>query len=408
VILRIVKKAAVFLAIASLALAASEAHRYWSIVRSYREAGERAKAGDYRGAFDLYRRISNLNRLSRKVEWAERDALIYEHVYKRRLVDLLDLIYSYSWEGARAIGVRFDRAEDYEYLGYALAALGVRGEAAEMFRKAALLKPESPYASLARDVSSHADGSWYDRLEEVVKNDPNARAVMRDYEFGLFYRRKGMAGEAMERFGRVVDAPDNEFKAEAHYQIGRSYEASGLTDRAIAEYKKALYEAPTHLQGLEGLNRLGLGYDEAIADLSPPHKTRVNLAGVIEVLGYDIAPLDDGRTEIDIYLRCIGAIDKDYRILISGYMKEEPSVGLRRAKWMFVNFGYKLSRPTTLWRLGEVHKDVYIRYMTPGEYRLTFGIWAPAHEEIRLADFETGQHMIGIRPVKLGLPKKVG
>ena len=402
-----VRNVIISLAVFLTALACSEAYRYWSILRTYKQAREYARVGDHPKAFSLYRRISNLNSLGRKIKWVERDAQIFEYVYKRELGKLLTLIHLYPWKESRTIAVQFDRAEEYEYLGYVLASLDVSREAVAMFRKAILFNPKSPYAPLVEQDTPHIDKAWYDRLESITRGDPKLHSAKMDLGFGKFYRDRGMNGKAIEHFIRAMKGRDIKIRAQAHYLIGSHYEAEGLTQQAQVEYEKAISQVPTHIESLTGLNRLGLGYEQTIARLTPTNKLGVNLGDKIEVMGYDIGFLEDGRTAITFYLKTIGDIREVYMMWLHGRVKDKSLLEENRVKWDFMNFDHWFSPAPTRWRLGEVYKDVYIRQIRTGDYRLSFGIWSPPeHADIRLIDVNTGKHAIDLGWFELGLPRK--
>ncbi len=143
-------------------------------------------------------------------------------------------------DAATALTV-LDRAESAGAEAFAVAcarasALGARlkyGEAEQMIRKAAKLRPDAPEVALQKGILSCRRGKWRDAVEPLL------------------------AGAAL--------SPEN---ATAHYFIGEALNHTDDLEGALAAYQRAAELEPDHWRALKGvgivLDRLGRSGEAAV------------------------------------------------------------------------------------------------------------------------------------------------
>lgn len=96
--------------------------------------------------------------------------------------------------------------------------------------------------------------------------------------------------------------------------------------------------------------------------LSLPFPTHVNLGDKVEFLGSVVSQGIDGRSQIELYLRCIGQMEDDYTL------------------WFHAGAGGETialdhTLPTSEWRVGQIIQDAFALDAPPGRYELYFGLW---------------------------------
>lgn len=158
-----------------------------------------------------------------------------------------DLAFSRQWIATDPANVN-----GHFNLGYALVQAGRVAEAAEPYREAVRLKPDSALARnnlgdalLKTDRADEAEP----HLREAVRLDPSLPAA--HYNLGLILAQRGQFDAAAESFAEAIRRKPH--FPEARMNLGNAHAARGEFDAAIREYEQALALKPDYADARRNL-----------------------------------------------------------------------------------------------------------------------------------------------------------
>ncbi len=210
------------------------------------------------------------------------------------------------------------------------------------------------------------------------------------YWKGRFYLDKGLLQPALVEFNRVLKIDPN--FTDAYYRIGVIYESIDRSKKAVQYYKKTLELSPDHLGALirigsyykdKGFLNKTADLESRIKELIPEYGLDVNLNKKVGVLGYDFIN-NDGEFELVFHFQCLDNVESDYRLYLRAIAKDESILSEQRAKYGWLNFNkVVLSRPTSLWQVGVVYKEVVSLDICPYEYRFWIELYKTDRKDRR-------------------------
>lgn len=102
--------------------------------------------------------------------------------------------------------------------------------------------------------------------------------------------------------------------------------------------------------------------DVTIYKIAQTNTDRVNLGGKVEFLGSVLSRSPGEPPQIDLYLRCIAPMKRDYTLWFHATIDDRT-----------INFDHTL--PTSKWHTGQIVTNTVTLDLPPGMYNLSFGLW---------------------------------
>jgi hypothetical protein len=243
------------------------------------------------------------------------------------------------------------------------------------------------------------------RVPEVRKRVHNVGwrgAVDRVFPNLLQDPRTGYDGPIQMDFAQVSTRWEGDW--DNYYDLAEVYAERWMMSEVAGLYEEAVDKAvePELVDEFALFKRAyrALGKEEKVEEIEELmvgrilYKMSVNLGGKVEFLGYSLTGLNNGRTQMHLFFRCVEEMKENYALWVHGEVEDESLLEEVKSDRGYAVFDHPL--PTSKWEVGEVYEDDQIGGLRPGRYHFTLGLWRPEDGSRLWREDDPNAHVIDL------------